>query len=246
MRRVLILAKRNVKESLVDPVSLIFCLGLPLCLLILMELLFGKITEVTIFNIENFAPAIVNFGFTFLGLYIALTVSGDKESAFMSRIKVSPLSNLEYLLSFIVGSLPMAIISILLFYITSLFFGLKLSVNLLLSLPVLLCCILFYCSLGILVGSAVKTQKQAGPVCSIIITAAGLLGGIWMPVETVGEGFLNVVKCLPFYNGVKATQNAVNGNYSGIIIPTLITLIYAVAVFFIAVILFKKTVTSKK
>lgn len=245
MNKLLALTKRNLKEISRDPVSLCFCILAPIVMLVAMQLIFGKTTAegASMFQIENFAPAIVTFGFSFTALYVALTVSGDNGSSFITRIKISPVKPYIYLLSQILSALPLMAVQTVLFYAISLIFGLKVNLNLLVSMVYLIPIGFFYLSAGILIGVIVKSEKQAGPVSSILITGAGLLGGVWMPLESIGGGFLTLCKILPFYNGVTLSQMAVKGDFNGLI-PFLITLAWTVVIFAVAVIIFK--VKSKK
>ena len=65
--------------------------------------------------------------------------------------------------------------------------------------------ILLFASLGLLIGS-IFNEKAAPGLCSVLVTVTGMLGGIWMPVDTLGGKILAVSKALPFYYGVKAAR----------------------------------------
>ena len=243
-KRIRTLTCRNLKEIMIDPLSLVFCLGIPVVMLIAMELIFSEIsaTGVEIFEIDKFAPGIAVFGYTFSMLYIALMIAGDKNSSFISRILVSPVKKAEYLLSYVFAGMLVMTTETLFYYVVAMFFGFSIFPGGLISVVYLLFSQLFYCSCGLFIGSVCRSEKQAGPVSSGIITGAGILGGVWMPVETMGKGFLSVCNALPFYNGVKIAQQAVAGNYSDVLIPIAIILAYTAVIFTIAVAIFKNTV----
>ena len=240
----LILAKRNLKEAFLDPLSLIFTFLLPVALLVLMQLIFGNMPKAPMFEINAFAPGIATFGFTFAMLYIGLTITNDKSHAFMNRIFASPVTSGQYLLSFVLSNFPLMMVQTLAFYLVSLIFGLRLGVGTLVSIVYLIPSMAMYMSLGLLIGAIVNKADQAGPVSSIIITATGLLGGIWMPIETIGGTFLTVCKYLPFYPGVEMARNAGLGVYSTAFPNVLIVLAYTAVFFTLAVLIFKKK--SKK
>ncbi len=242
MNRTLALTKRNLKEMSRDPISLIFCIGLPLAMLVLMQLLFGNIKEAgaSMFEINHFAPAIINFGFTFIMLYISLTISGDRCSAFSARIYSSPVKPMEYLASFLLATLPVALVQIIFFYAVSIIFGFEITGWALLSVLTLLVPALFYAVCGIFIGTFSKSEKQCGPISSLFITASGLLGGIWMPIETMGGTFLKICKWLPFYNGVKAGTAVCAGNLKEALLPMAIVLIYAGVIFLTASLIYRK------
>jgi ABC-2 type transport system permease protein len=72
--------------------------------------------------------------------------------------------------------------------------------------------------LGILFGT-IFNDKTAPGICSVFISAAGVLGGCWMPLETMG-GFETLCRCLPFYPSVYLGRiftnatNALGGVYA--------------------------------
>ena len=242
MKRTLIFAKRNLKEILRDKLSLIFCIAFPTVMLVFMELIFSGKGDVQMFDIENFAPGIVTFGFTFTALITAIYIAGDKSSCFFSRILCSPVKPFEYFLSYMLSALPICFCQILLFYVISFAFGLTPSLSLLVSVVYLIPAMFFYISCGLLIGAIVSNDKQAGPLASVFISASGILGGVWFPLESIGGGFLTVSKALPFYNGVKVAIGAVNGDYSMMFPCGIITLAYAFAVFILSVFFFKKSI----
>ena len=54
--------------------------------------------------------------------------------------------------------------------------------------------------LGVFIGT-ILNDKSAPGICSIFISLAGILGGCWMPIETMG-GFESLCRILPFYPSV--------------------------------------------
>ena len=107
--------------------------------------------------------------------------------------------------------------------------------------------------LGILLG-IVFSDKSAPGVCSLFINVAGILGGCWMPVETMGN-FELVCRFLPFYPSVyigRVVTSSVDSfgatyqfdNVAKIgIIPIFVFLAASVA---LSIIFFKRSMTSDK
>lgn len=210
MKRVLLLSKRNILETLKDYVSLIFIVGLPIVMLVLMQILFGDIPEASMFEITNYAPGICVFGYSFCMIYIGINMAHDKESAFMFRISVSPITKKEYLLSYVLYSFPIMFCQTILFYIVSLFFGLTFNGGFFLSIIMLIPSMIFFSCCGVLFGTISKSEKQVGPLCSVLVSLVGIMGGVFMPIESISGGFLTVCKILPFYNGVNLAKCAFN------------------------------------
>jgi ABC-2 type transport system permease protein len=245
LKRSFALTKRNLIEMALDPISLVFCVGVPIVMLVFLELILSNVGKgVAMFNINLFAPAVCNFGFTFTMLYVALMISGDRSSAFMSRLLVSPLKTSEYLLSYVLAFLPVSIVQTILFYGVSFIFGLSFSANTILSIVYLIPSALFYCVVGILIGTIAKSDKQAGPISSLTITGSGLLGGIWLPLTEIGGVFFEICKYLPFYNGVYVGQAPIFNHYD-VLIEMAILFGYILLVGTIAVWLFKYKTKGK-
>ena len=87
-------ASRNTKEMLRDPATLIFGLGFPLVLLVLLTAINSSIpeqAEMKLFQIESLAPGISVFGLSFLALFSSMLIAKDRTSSFMLRLFTSPL-----------------------------------------------------------------------------------------------------------------------------------------------------------
>lgn len=240
MKRILLLSKRNILETLKDYVSLIFIVGLPIVMLVLMQVLFGDIPEASMFMITNYAPGICVFGYAFCMLYIGVTMAQDKESAFMYRISVSPVTKKEYLMSFILYSFPIMFCQTILFYIVSLCFGLALNGRFFLSIIMLIPSMIFFSSCGVFLGTVAKSEKQVGPISSVLVTGVGIMGGVFMPIETISGGFLTVCKILPFYNGVNLAKCAFNHLNIDNLINFFVILGWSVVLFIISLLALKK------
>lgn len=244
MNRVLYLAKRNILETIKDYVSLIFCLGFPIVMLVVMNVFFGKMAETPMFHIDNLAPGICIFGYSFTMLYVALTIGTDKTSAFITRILVSPVKAGEYLLSFICSAMPIMFAQTLIFYIIALFLGLSFNSGWFLSILFLIPSMAFFSICGVLIGVLAKTDKQAGPLSSIIISGSGILGGVWMPVELMGDTFITICKCLPFYSGAILGKQPFNTITIDALISFAVIVVWGLALLLISIFTYKKT--SKK
>lgn len=240
MSKLFALVKRNLKETLREPLALVFCLGFPLVMLVLMQLLFANIKGVPdIFEIENYAVGICVFGYTFVMLFTAMAISGDKNTEFINRLNLAPVNKATYLFSFVLSMLPVALAQTVIFFAVSLIFGVELSVGLLVAIVYLLPSAVLYITFGVLLGVICKNEKQAGPISSIIISCTSILGGVFMPVDGMGV-FTTINDFLPFTHSIKIASGALVGNL-GCVIPHLYWVIgYIVALWIINVLLYKR------
>ncbi len=202
------LVKRNLREMVRDPLSLVFCVIFPLVMLVFMSLLFKNFDSVPPnFEIKNYACGICVFGYTFLTLYVAFQISGDKNTSFIKRIKISPTSNFSYLFSFFISGMTIALAQTILFFLVALIFGFPFDGNLFLSILYGMISASFYVVAGIFVGVICSNEKQTGPISSIFISLTSILGGVFMPVSTFTGSFATFINILPFVHTVDMISN---------------------------------------
>jgi ABC-2 type transport system permease protein len=95
--RTLNFAKRNIKELIRETENIIFCIILPLFLLIIFQQFKIPAKE---YSIEYFTPSIIIFSYSFLSLFTAQLVAKDRSSLLLTRLFVSPMKPMEYLLGY--------------------------------------------------------------------------------------------------------------------------------------------------
>lgn len=243
----LVFASRNFKELVRDPLSWVFCLGFPIIMLIVMTLVnesIPKEANMTIFEINSLAPAIGIFGLTFIMLFACLLISGDRKEAFLLRIFTSPMRSVDYITGYFLPIFILALgqyaINIIASVILGLIYGETMSViNILFSLIPIIPSAVLNISFGIIFGTILNKNAAPG-IASIIISLSGILGGIWMDIETIGGVLADIANALPFYHSVKSARLAFSGDFSGSLTETGIVLIWAAAVTIIAIVVFRK------
>lgn len=215
MNKIKAFSVRNFKEIIRDPLSYIFCLGFPLVMLIIMTLVNDSIpaeTGMTIFRIDNLAGGIAVFGLTFLMLFVCLTVTKDRSGAFLTRLYATPMQSGDFIAGYVLPTALLAVIQIFITFIASfivsLIVGIKISpLGLLLSLLSLLPTVVLMIGFGLLFGT-LFSEKAAPGLCSIIISLASFLGGVWFDAEATGGVMFDICKVLPFWHAVKAARMA--------------------------------------
>lgn len=213
--RALLFAGRTVKEILRDPLSIILCLGVPLIMLVAMYALFAS--SAPWFSLDILAPGIAVFANAFVMLYMALLISRDRATAFLTRLYTSPMRTVDFVVGYALPGVWLGAAQLVICYLTAVVTGLVsghtawISVTGLLSAVVIaLPVTVFYVCAGILCG-CLFSDKAAPGLCSIVVSAGGFLSGAWMPVETLSEGFQTVCRALPFYPAVLAGRTVLVG-----------------------------------
>ncbi len=229
MEKLKALTKRNLLEIIRDPLAVIFCIIFPVVMLVFIQVLFINLEFVPAqFEIENYAFGICVFGYTFVTLFISMRIAGDNNSSFIKRINILPVSKFTYLFSFFLSALPITLIQTVLFILISTIFGLSYDLNLLLSVVYLIPSMMFYISIGVLIGFLCSKEEYTGPICSILISLTGILGGVFMPIEAFGGVMKVVVNVLPFSHSVTVASGIYTIGARAIYPHVLITFGYTV------------------
>ena len=200
--RTIVFAKRCRKELLRDPLTLIFGLGFPLILLLLLSAIQSNV-PVPLFEIERLTPGIAVFGLSFMTLFAATLVAKDRESAFLQRLYTTPMTPVNFIGGYLLPLLPIALAQSALCYLAAVALGLPLSIHVVWAVLSMLPVSVFYVALGLLCGS-VLTVKQVGGLCGALLTnLSAWLSGVWFDLELVGKGFNKLAHLLPFVHMVE-------------------------------------------
>lgn len=235
--RILTFAKRNFKEIIRDPLNLCFLFGFPIVLLLLLSAIQANI-PVSMFEIDHLAPGIAVFGLAFMTLFSATLISKDRQSSFMQRLYTTPMKPIDFILGYAIPLIPIAIAEGVATYIFAILLGLEISINILLSILLLIPISLLYIGIGLLCGS-IFNDKQVGGICGALLTnLSAWLSGIWFDLELVGGAFQKFANLLPFVHSVEMQRAVIAGNYDNILPHLLWVLAYDILTIVIAVILF--------
>ncbi|MBO4217711.1 MAG: ABC transporter permease [Clostridia bacterium] len=239
--RVATLSKRNIKEIVRDPLSLLFMLGLPLFLEVLFYLIFHTMTSQ--FEMKYLAPGIAVFAQSFISLFSGLLIALDRSTSFLTRLYVTETRPYEFIFGYLLALLPIsAVQSVLFFIVGGLIEPSFWSVGIILG--VLMCVVtsVFYIGVGILLGS-LCSEKSIGGVSSVVIAGQSVLSGMWFPVEGLSGGMMTVMNVLPFRNATMLVQNMTNGYsdaFSDVLLPLIIVVAYTAVAFVFAVAAFRR------
>ena len=235
--RMLVFAKRNAKELLRDPLTVIFGLGFPLVLLLLLSAIQANI-PVPLFEIKRLSPGIAVFGLSFMTLFSATLIAKDRGSLLLQRLYTTPLRPIEFILGYALPILPFSLAQSVICYAVAFLLGLEVTLNCLLAILFILPVSLLYIALGLLFGS-ILTDKQAGGVCGALLTnLSAWLSGIWFDLELVGGAFQRIAYLLPFVHAVEMERAVLGGDLRGAMPHLLWVLCYAILLLALAVVLF--------
>ena len=235
--RMLTFAKRNFKEIIRDPLNLCFLFGFPIVLLLLLSAIQANI-PVSMFEIKHLAPGIVVFGLAFMTLFSATLIAKDRQSSFMHRLYTTPMTSVDFILGYVVPMIPIALAEGIVTYIVAIILKLEISINILLSIVLIIPIALLYIGIGLLCGS-VFNDKQVGGICGALLTnLSAWFSGIWFDLDLVGGAFKKIAYALPFVHAVEMERAAISGSYADILPHFFWVSGYAIIVISIAILLF--------
>jgi ABC-2 type transport system permease protein len=199
--------KRNFKESLRDPILYVFCLGFPIVMLVIFSVIEKYSAGNTpMFELKSLIPAIITFSYSFVTLALCLMVSKDRQTFFLKRLYSSPMKCRDFVLGYALVGVVIGLVQTL----VCISFGFILAItqsteyipftSLLLLIVSQLPMLVINVFLGVLIG-CLFSDKSAPGVSSVFISLSGIMGGCWMPLESMG-GFETFCRFLPFYPSV--------------------------------------------
>lgn len=237
--KTLAFASRNTKEIIRDRLNLAFGIGFPVILILLLSAIQSNI-PVPIFEIGRLSPGIAVFGLSFISLFSGLLIAKDRTSSFMLRLFASPLTSGNFIFAYTLPLLPMAVLQMTACFIVAFFLGLTVSINVLLTIIVLIPAAVLFIAIGLLCGSLFN-DKQVGSVCGALLTnLSAWVSGTWFDIDLVGGTFKAVADALPFVHAVNAGRAALSGHYASIFPDLWWVIGYAAAVTAIAILVFKR------
>lgn len=235
--RTLTFSKRCAREILRDPTNLVFGLGFPIVILLLLSAMQANI-PVSLFEIESLAPGVAVFGLSFMTLFSATLVAKDRESALLQRLYTTPMKATDFILGYILPVIPISVGQSCIGYLIAMLLGLPISVNILFAILMMIPISVFYISLGLLCGS-VFNVKAVGGICGALLTnLSAWLSGVWFDLELIGGAFRKIANVLPFVHMVKLERVIISGDCTDVWTHICVVLGYAVVTTAGAIILF--------
>ncbi len=235
---------RNTKEILRDPLTILFGLGFPLVLLLLLTAIQANI-PVEMFELRHLTPGITVFGLAFISLFSASMIAKDRSSSFLRRLYTTPMSPWDFILGYTLPLVPMALLQGMICYGAAIVWGMEPTLSIIYTLLLLLPVSLLYIALGLLCGSLLN-DKQVGGICGALLTnLSAWLSGIWFDLDLVGGTFRKIAYALPFVHAVDMERAALAGNIQGIFPHLWWVLGYALVLLTLAILTFLRQMKNQ-
>ena len=154
-----------------------------------------SVEDASLKPIQYLTPGILSWAISFSGVFgSALTMVAWRKKQVLRRIRLAPVSTTTVLTSRVLVSVGTAVVQGIVFVAVALLplFGLKLTGQWYLALPLLVLGTTAFFAIGMLVGAFCKTEESASGAANIIIMPMAFLSGTFFPVENA-PGWLQTV-----------------------------------------------------
>lgn len=239
--RTLNFAKRNFKEIIRDPLSIIFAILLPLFLLLIFQQF--KIPNDS-YKLENFTPGVIIFSFSFITLFTSTLIAKDRSTSLLIRLGISPMKPIEYILGYMVSFIPIILLQDVILFILALILGLPFSINIIWTILVSIIIATLFLGMGVLIGSLVS-DKAASGVSSIVVQLVCFTSGMYFPKELLGNVYGKICEFLPFDSALVIIKGILNNKLQTITMQNIIIFsAYMIGFLVLSTLAFKKKMTS--
>jgi ABC-2 type transport system permease protein len=205
-----------------------------------------KGTESLIKNpaVNFYFPGIAVYGLMILIATAAEIIAGDREKGFLSRMFTTPARPSDFILGYSLPFIPVLIVSALVYLGVGMGLGLTIVGNLghafLIFFLIGLCAI----GVGMIVGSLIKSESQAG-ISWLFIVPMAMISGAWFTVDRMPSVLKSIADVLPFIHAIDASRAVVNGSsFSAITLDIYWLFGWAVVLFATGILLFRRTMVS--
>ncbi len=194
--------------------------------------------------VNFYFPGIAVYGLMILIATAAEIIAGDREKGFLSRMFTTPARPSDFILGYSLPFIPVLIISALVYLGVGMGLGLTVVGNLghafLIFFLIGLCAI----GVGMIVGSLIKSESQAG-ISWLFIVPMAMISGAWFTVDRMPSVLKSIADVLPFIHAIDACRAVVNGSsFSAITLDIYWLVGWAVVLFATGILLFRRTMVS--
>ena len=143
--------------------------------------------------------------------FTAMLISKDRTTSLLTRLGISPMKPIEYILGYMISFIPIILLQNILLFIIAIFLGLQFSINIIWTVLASIIIAVLFIAMGILIGSLVS-DKAASGVSSIIIQLVCFTSGMYFPKEMLGDTYAKICEFLPFDSALTITKGILNNS----------------------------------
>jgi ABC-2 type transport system permease protein len=156
----------------------------------------------------------------------------------------TPARPSDFILGYSLPFIPVLIVSTLVYLGVGMALGLTIVGNL--GYAFLIFFLIGLCSIGIgmIVGSLIKSESQAG-ISWLFIVPMAMISGAWFTVDRMPAALRSIAGALPFIHAMDASRAIINGSsFSAIILDIYWLIGWTIVLFAAGIMLFRRTMVS--
>jgi len=161
-------------------------------------------TEIT--NIDYIAPGIIIFGILIMIPTSARIMLRDKENRFLSRLLTTPTRPWEFISSYSLSLVAIAITQIIVFILLGWLFGMDIVGSILLAFLIFLLTAICSIGVGMVVASLTKSENQGESLSWLFSMPLAIVSGVWFSVEFMPSYIQTLAYAFPFSHAVDAAR----------------------------------------
>ncbi len=202
--------------------------------------------ETDITYIDFIAPGIIIFGLLIMIPTSARIMVRDKEKGFLSRLLTTPTHPVDFISGYSLCLVAVAAAQIVVFLLVAYLFGMDIVGSLWLAFLIFFLTGLCSIGIGMVVAALSRSENQAEPLCWLFAMPLAMLSGCWFSIEMLPSYLRTAAFAFPYAHAISASRSVlIRGVGMEAINQDFLFLIgWAVAVFAIGIILFRRTMRS--
>ncbi|BAJ31238.1 MULTISPECIES: ABC transporter permease [Kitasatospora] len=160
----------------------------------------SKVEDDSVKPIQYLTPGLLAYAVAMGAVYGAsFTLVTWRKKRVLRRLRLAPISAGTIVGARVLVSVLVAMAQTALFLLVAQidYFGLKLTGNWWLVLPLVVCATLAFMSIGLVTGSLAKTEESANGMNQLIILPMSFLGGAFIPLDFAPSWLQDVSRALP-------------------------------------------------
>ncbi|MFF1906205.1 ABC transporter permease [Kitasatospora sp. NPDC058218] len=173
----------------------------------------GQVEDDSLKPIQFLTPGLLGWAVATGAVFGAsLTLVSWRKKKVLRRLRLAPVSAGSIVASRIAVSVLTALVqtAVFLAVATMPFFGLKLTGDWWLIIPLVVCATIAFMSIGLLAGSLAKTEEAANGISQIIVLPMSFLSGSFFPTEGMPTWLKTISEALPLKHLVTAAQSVLS------------------------------------
>jgi len=202
--------------------------------------------ETDITYADFMGPGIIVFGILILIPTSARIMVRDKEKGFLSRLLTTPTRPVDFISGYSLCLVAIAIAQIIIFMVGTWSLGMAIVGSLWLAFLIFFLTGLCSIGIGMVVASLSKSENQAEPLCWLFSMPLAMLSGCWFSIEMLPSYLRSIAYAFPYAHTIESARAVlIRGVGLEAISYDLLFLVgWAIAIFAIGVILFRRSMRS--